>query len=102
MKFLNVNKKFHGTIGAWKFPERKNWKRWPKDLKIHPSWLFWGRDIEVKYNEAPSLTKSMQSALEELSLEHLWVVYPGNKFYPLAKNVSALPLQKIDSIADHL
>lgn len=58
--------------------------------------------IEVKYNEAPKLTPSMQSALEELSLKHLWVIYPGDKSYPLAKNVSVVPLQKIDLIANHL
>lgn len=58
--------------------------------------------MEVKYNEAPSLTKSMQSALEELSLKHLWVVYPGNKSFSLAKNVSALPLQKINLAENYL
>ena len=50
------------------------------------------RAIEVKYSSAPKLTKSMASAVNDLQLEHLWVIYPGDKNYPLAPNISALPL----------
>ena len=46
--------------------------------------------VEIKYNEAPRLTKSMQSAISELSLSHLWVVYPGNGNYLLDKRVSVI------------
>jgi uncharacterized protein len=59
--------------------------------------LFWqehGKNwaVEVKYKDAPRMTKSMQSAIESLNLEHLWVVYPGDRAYPLAPRASALPL----------
>jgi predicted AAA+ superfamily ATPase len=62
--------------------------------------LFWqeaGRNwaIEVKYSDAPRLTPSMVSAVRDLDLSHLWVVYPGDKAYPLAPNVSTLPLAAI-------
>lgn len=62
--------------------------------------LFWqeyGRSwgIEFKYADAPRRTKSMTSAVETLGLEHLWVVYPGGRPYPLAEKVSALPLTDI-------
>lgn len=50
------------------------------------------RAIEVKYSAAPKLTKSMASAVNDLELEHLWVVYPGDRAYPLAPNISTLPL----------
>lgn len=50
--------------------------------------------VEVKYNQAPRLTPSMKSAVQELKLEHLWVVYPGNKTYPLAERVTAIPLKR--------
>ena len=53
----------------------------------------WG--IEIKYMDAPALTPSMKSALEELSLAHLWVVYPGNKNYRLEKRVSVVPIQEL-------
>ncbi len=53
----------------------------------------WG--VELKYNEAPKLTKSMKSAIEELELEHLWVVYSGNNCYPLSSKVSAVPINTL-------
>jgi len=34
----------------------------------------WG--VEFKYEDAPRLTRSMKTAVEDLELERLWVVYP--------------------------
>ncbi len=55
--------------------------------------------IEFKFNEAPKLTKSMRIACEDLKLEHLWIVYPGEHTYPLEKNISVLPLSHITDMA---
>ena len=46
--------------------------------------LFWqhqGKNwaVEFKYMEAPRKSLSMQSALKDLGLERLWVVYPGSR-----------------------
>jgi len=35
--------------------------------------------VEFKFNEAPKITKSMHIAVKDLSLDYLWVVYPGKK-----------------------
>jgi predicted AAA+ superfamily ATPase len=64
--------------------------------------LFWqegGRNwaIEVKYSAAPRFTPSMASALKDLELSHLWVLYPGDRSYSLKPNVSALPLCGVTS-----
>lgn len=56
------------------------------------------RAIEVKYNAAPKLTKSMTSAVGDLELDHLWVIYPGDKSYPLAPNITAIPLAETGRI----
>ena len=53
----------------------------------------WG--AEFKYGDAPKLTKSMQSASGDLQLAHLWVIYPGEKIYPVAAKVTAVPLKAI-------
>ena len=45
--------------------------------------------------DAPKKTLSMQSALEDLGLAHLWVVYPGNRKYRLADKIIVLPLSNI-------
>ena len=54
--------------------------------------------VEIKYTQAPSFTPSMRSALSELSLKHLWVVYPGKESYPLCRNVTAIPLSELNHI----
>ena len=58
--------------------------------------------IEIKFNEAPEITRSMQIALHDLGLAHLWVIYPGNKQYQADKQISVLPLQKITSLIPQL
>ena len=51
--------------------------------------------FEVKYNQAPRTTRSMRSALADLNLEHLYIVYPGDKAYPLDDKISVLPLSEL-------
>lgn len=56
----------------------------------------WG--FEFKCTDAPRTTKSMHVVIEDLGLEHLWVVYPGDREYPLTDTITALPLKKIHEI----
>lgn len=56
----------------------------------------WG--FEFKCSDAPSTTKSMHTAHQDLALEHLWVVYPGTLRYSLTENITALPLREIQQI----
>ncbi len=56
----------------------------------------WG--FEFKCTDAPRTTKSMHVVIEDLGLEHLWVIYPGDQEYPLTNTISALPLKKIHDI----
>lgn len=53
--------------------------------------------VEAKYADAPRITPSMTSALGDLALDHLWVVYPGDREYRLAPKVTALPISRIRS-----
>jgi len=66
------------------------------DLVFQHKGKLWG--IEAKYGDVPTLTKSMHAALEELSLAHLWVVYPGLKPYDLNKQASIVPIQQLGLI----
>ena len=50
--------------------------------------------IECKRADAPALTPSMRTALADLKLDHLYVLYPGDKTYPLGKKVEVVPLAK--------
>ncbi len=51
--------------------------------------------IEVKFSEAPEVTRSMHIALKDLALEHLWVIYPGERSYPVQEQITVLPLRNI-------
>ncbi|MEW6367348.1 MAG: ATP-binding protein [Acidobacteriota bacterium] len=62
--------------------------------------LFWQEHgenwaVEVKYSDAPRLTRSMAIAVEDLALSHLWVLYPGNAAYPLAPKITTLPISSV-------
>ena len=56
----------------------------------------WG--FEFKCTDAPRTTKSMHIVIEDLGLERLWVVYPGDREYPLTDTITALPLKNIHHI----
>jgi predicted AAA+ superfamily ATPase len=58
--------------------------------------------IEIKFQEAPEVTRSMRIALETLGLEHLWVVYPGTHSYPADEKITMLPLSDIVLLPDLL
>ncbi len=66
------------------------------DLVFQHKGKLWG--IEAKYGDAPTMTRSMHAAFEELSLAHLWVVYPGSKPYALDKQSSVVPIQQLNRI----
>jgi hypothetical protein len=54
--------------------------------------------IEVKFNEAPEVTRSMHIAMQALDLEHLWLIYPGEQGYPVHERISVWPLQRLSEL----
>jgi predicted AAA+ superfamily ATPase len=48
--------------------------------------------VECKRMDAPSLTPSMRIALNDLKLDRLVVIYPGERRYALADRVEVMPL----------
>jgi hypothetical protein len=54
-----------------------------------------GHGVEIKFSDAPTLTKSMHRAVELLELERLWVVYPGSQAYDLAERIHVLPASQM-------
>jgi predicted AAA+ superfamily ATPase len=66
------------------------------DLLLLRHGRHWG--FEFKCSDAPKTTKAMHIALDDLKLEHLWVVYPGTLRYSMTDQITALPLREIDAI----
>jgi len=53
--------------------------------------------VECKRKDAPTLTPSMRTALNDLNLDRLVVVYPGEHRYAIADRVEVIPL--VDVVA---
>lgn len=48
--------------------------------------------VECKRTDAPTVTRSIRTALDDLSLERVAVLYPGKRRYPLSDQAEAVPL----------
>ncbi len=70
------------------------------DLLVHLQGKRYG--FEIKYADAPGITRSMRIALSDLGLEHLWVVYPGRQEYALDVRITVLPLEALPRQASAL
>ena len=46
--------------------------------------------LEVRFSEAPQITKSMQIALDDLRLDQLWMIYPGSHRYLAGERITVL------------
>lgn len=51
--------------------------------------------FEIKYTDAPRITKSMHIAQQDLKLDHLAVIFPGSIIFPLAENITAYGFETI-------
>jgi predicted AAA+ superfamily ATPase len=58
--------------------------------------------FEFKYADAPGRTRSMHSAIKDLQLEHLWVVYPGVQEYTLHERISVIPMEAVADLVEDL
>ena len=52
--------------------------------------------FEFKLTSTPTVTKSMQIALNDLNLERLYVIHPGQECFDLARNIRAVSLLKVE------
>jgi predicted AAA+ superfamily ATPase len=51
--------------------------------------------VECKRSDAPTMTPSIRIALEDLGLDRVVVLYPGERRYPLADKVEAVPAAEL-------
>jgi uncharacterized protein len=51
--------------------------------------------FEFKYADAPRRSRSMLTALEDLDLEMLWVIYPGEVGYDLHERIAVVSLTEL-------
>ena len=51
--------------------------------------------VECKRTDAPRVTASIRTVLNDLNLDKVWLIYPGDKQFILTDKVEALPLKKL-------
>ncbi|MCP4799553.1 MAG: ATP-binding protein [bacterium] len=54
--------------------------------------------VEFKFSEAPKTSRSMRVAIDDLNLEKLWIVYPGEHAYAIDDKISVMPLSKLGEL----
>ncbi len=55
--------------------------------------------FEFKYADVPKTTKSMRIALTDLSLDHIFVIYPGTEIFNLDEKITAYGLKSISKLS---
>jgi predicted AAA+ superfamily ATPase len=54
--------------------------------------------VEIKYGDAPGVTKSMRIAIKDLGLSRLYVAYPGTESYELDPRILVVPASQIRAV----
>ena len=58
--------------------------------------------FECQFADAPVATRRMRTALRDLALDHMWIVYPGEEAYLVDDRISVLPVAHIQDKAREL
>ena len=67
------------------------------DLVWQAHGALWG--MEFKYQDAPRMTRSIRTVMNDLPLRRLWIVYPGSEGYRLDDAVSVVPVTEVAGLA---
>jgi uncharacterized protein len=54
--------------------------------------------FEIKYDDSPNITKSMTIALQDLKLDHLYIVFPGTRIFEMTENITACGLDTLKDL----
>lgn len=62
-------------------------------LLYHPALGAVWEGFEFKFADAPKTTKSMHIAVADLALDHLYIIYPGQREIPFSGKITAISLE---------
>ena len=51
--------------------------------------------FEIKYTDSPKITRSMRIALDDLNLDHLFIIIPHNDSFKLDAKIYCLGIERI-------
>jgi hypothetical protein len=65
------------------------------ELDLLVNWRGRRLGIEIKYGDAPTITRSMQTAIADLGLKRLLVVYPGRESGKLGEKIDLVSIHEL-------
>jgi uncharacterized protein len=88
------------TLLSWRHDPCPNYWGTHGGAELDLCWLAGPRrvGVEFKYTSSPAVTKSMRVVLEDLKLDHLYVVHPGRDSFPLAERITAAGLTEMQCL----
>ncbi len=54
--------------------------------------------VEIKYSLSPGLSKGFHHGYQDLACKKGFIIYPGKEVYKIAKNITALPLNRLGEL----
>jgi len=54
--------------------------------------------VEIKYSLSPGISRGFHQGYQDLACKKGFVVYPGKDMYRIAKNITALPLNRLEEL----
>jgi predicted AAA+ superfamily ATPase len=54
--------------------------------------------FEFKYGDAPAKTRSMLAALQDLKLDRLFIIYPGDQEYEIDDKIAVVPIGQVPGL----
>lgn len=54
--------------------------------------------FEFKYTDSPKITKSMNIALNDLKLDHLYLIFPGTQHFQMSEKITACGIEALKTI----
>jgi predicted AAA+ superfamily ATPase len=54
--------------------------------------------FEFKYGDAPAKTRSMLAALQDLKLDRLFIIYPGDQEYEIDDKIAVVPIGRVPGL----
>ena len=67
-------------------------------VQFRGKWL----GFEIKFSEAPTISKLVRNTAELLALDHLFVVCPARRAYTVSEVISVLPASAIPDLNSHI
>ena len=58
--------------------------------------------FEIKFSESPSVSRRTRASADALGVDHLFVVCPAPRAYPVSERITVVPLWEIGTLRERI